>query len=55
MKFDLKCTQHPKYQAKRHPYGECAACLTLYYLVHMKFRMLDDGSKLAVVKTRKKP
>jgi hypothetical protein len=32
MKFNLKCDDHSKYQAKREPSGDCEACWFLFRL-----------------------
>lgn len=32
MKFDLTCSAHPRYKAKRYPRSECKACVILFRL-----------------------
>jgi len=53
MKVNIKCEQHPKYKAVGAPM--CEACKVLYWLKEDGFRAFSDGSRLCLVKTRKKP
>jgi hypothetical protein len=46
MKFDLKCTEHSRYQGRIYPRSKCKACLILYWL--------KNGGKAVVDYTQKR-
>lgn len=45
MKFDLTCSMHPKYKAKKYPTSMCAACKILYFLNNGGISVLDYDEK----------
>ena len=45
MKFDLRCSLHKTYEAKRYPKSECEACETLYFLTILGSRTMKCTEK----------
>ena len=46
----MKCTKHPKYQAKRYPRSECKMCLQLWNFKQANQRFWDEIDRKFVEK-----
>lgn len=47
-----KCTKHPKYKGTKMPKHECTQCLSLYFSLHNKPRLLPKPTKVIKDKTK---
>lgn len=51
MRFNVYCSQHPRYKGKSAPTSLCHACLQLQHAVHERKGIVivrEDGSKLVI-------
>lgn len=47
-----KCKKHPKYKGTKMPKHECTECLSLYFSLHKKPRLLPKPTKVIKDKTK---